>query len=250
MLYAVCGVFGYLRFGGETPDNILLAYSNLPDGSTQQRLFIGARIGMVACLIFSMPLVLYPFRMCAHQLLKVAVLSRQSGSGDGGAQPAGVGRAPGGARPRGNSVSAVGETAKQPLLGAASGSSSTAAQADPTASPAATAESGLGCCGRCLASLSPDTVFNAETFLLLSLCLLLSAVVPNILVAFGLTGAVGGCTLVYVLPPLFYLKLSNKEGCLSSCTHLWAVILLLVGAAISVICTVAIVVSLVQPAEQ
>ena len=98
--------------------------------------------------------------------------------------------------------------------------------------------------------MSPDTVFNAETFLLLSLCLLLSAVVPNILVAFGLTGAVGGCTLVYVLPPLFYLKLSNKEGCLSSCTHLWAVILLLVGAAISVICTVAIVVSLVQPAEQ
>ena len=86
--------------------------------------------------------------------------------------------------------------------------------------------------------------FRMETFLIIGCAFTVSYFVPQIKTAFGLTGAITGCLMVYILPPLFYLKI-RKESCTSSLTGFLSATLMVVGIIMSIVCTSAIVYQLV-----
>ena len=92
----------------------------------------------------------------------------------------------------------------------------------------------------CLRSISADAFFNGETLAILAGAYIISVLLPDIHVAFGLTGAITGCALVYILPPAFYLKLCCNDGGIS------AIALLTIGSILSVTCTVAMVINLIM----
>ena len=99
----------------------------------------------------------------------------------------------------------------------------------------------------CLRSISADAFFNGETQAILAGAYIISVLLPDIHVAFGLTGAITGCALVYILPPAFYLKLCcNDGGACTSCGGISAIALLTIGSILSVTCTVAMVINLIM----
>ena len=111
-------------------------------------------------------------------------------------------------------------------------------------------------CRMCLHALLKDALpeslkhfggafyFRMETFLIIGCAFTVSYFVPQIKTAFGLTGAITGCLMVYILPPLFYLKI-RKESCTSSLTGFLSATLMVVGIIMSIVCTSAIVYQLV-----
>ena len=95
-----------------------------------------------------------------------------------------------------------------------------------------------------LRQFRPSVYFNSETFFIVSVAYAISVFLPEIRVAFGLTGAVTGCMLVYILPPAFFLRLSKQRMC-DNTTAFVSTLLLIVGAMMSVACTSAIIYQLV-----
>ena len=172
--YVVVGVLGYMRFGSLTRDNVLLGYTNLDWTNTV--FFSTGRISMAVSLVLSVPLIIYPCRLCVHTLLKENL-------------------------PKGF-----------------------------------------------LRKCSPNFYFNGETFAIVGVAYCISVLLPEIRVAFGLTGAVTGCALVYILPPSFYLRISGEHVC-DSWMSFMSWVLLIIGVLMSVACTSAITYQLVTSTQ-
>eukprot|EP00941_MAST-03F_sp_MAST-3F-sp1_P001900 g1900.t1 len=149
-LYFLIGIIGYLRFGhgecskppiprseGGVCDDILLNYDST-NSYLKMSLFSSARLAMVISLIFSVPLLVFPARVCLHSLLRASLPPSLRGG-------------------------------------------------------------------------APNLYFIAETILLLASAFIVNVLVPDIISLFGLTGAVTGSLLVYILPASFYLSIKRKE---------------------------------------
>ena len=107
-------------------------------------------------------------------------------------------------------------------------------------------------CRMCLHALLKDALpdslkhfggsfyFKGETIFILVISYATSYLVPQIKTAFGLTGAITGCMMVYVLPPLFYMKI-KKVGPCDSWYGFFSGLLMFVGGLMSIVCTTAIV---------
>lgn len=147
VLYATMGVAGYLRFGSDTQDDIILNYSDTSVSpsvpKSRQKLMTSGSIGIVLCLILSFPLLLFPCRNCFHIILRAWMQSNWC---------------PAGAR-----------------------------------------------------HFDPNVYFVFETLVLVGCAFGLSVVVPNLSTVFGLTGAITGSLLVYILPSWFYLLLTRTN---------------------------------------
>jgi len=62
-------------------------------------------------------------------------------------------------------------------------------------------------CPAYVRGLNPNVYFITETLLIVGGAFGMSVVVPNLVTVFGLTGAITGSLLVYILPAVFFLKL-------------------------------------------
>ena len=75
------GVMGYLRFGTDTQDDIILNYSsvdilnNYGVAEGRQKLMASGAIGITICLVLSFPLLLFPCRGCFHTLIRPVLKS-------------------------------------------------------------------------------------------------------------------------------------------------------------------------------
>ena len=148
-LYALVGIMGYLRFGGDTQDDIILNYSQNSPGNddksnvsmSRKRFMASGSIGIIVCMIMSFPLLLFPCRNCFHILLRNA----------------------------------------------------------------------LQRCPSCVRHLNPNVYFVLETAFLVGTSFGLSLVIPNLATCLGLTGALTGSLLVYILPAWFFICLMRKQ---------------------------------------
>ena len=76
--------------------------------------------------------------------------------------------------------------------------------------------------------------------MILSLAYSISVVLPQISVVFGLTGALTGSALVYILPPAFYVKIHGLRCC-DSYLSVGSFLLMSLGFLLSIVCTSAII---------
>ena len=69
-----------------------------------------------------------------------------------------------------------------------------------------------GCLMQCKAMQGKggSSLFYIETLFILAAGYGTSVALPDIQTAFGLTGAITGCALVYIFPPAFYLRLRSR----------------------------------------
>ena len=149
LIYALVGMMGYLRFGGDTQDDIILNYSQNSPGEhdtsnvsmNRKRFMASGSIGIIICMVMSFPLLLFPCRNCFHILLRNA----------------------------------------------------------------------LQRCPQCVRHLNPNVYFVLETVFLVATSFGLSMVIPNLATCLGLTGALTGSLLVYILPAWFFLCLMKKQ---------------------------------------
>ena len=94
-----------------------------------------------------------------------------------------------------------------------------------------------------LKNFSGSFYFRAETFFIVGMCFAVSYLVPQIKTAFGLTGSITGCLMVYILPTVFYMKIRNEGPC-TTWTGFFSTVVLIVGTTLALVCTGAIVYSL------
>ena len=90
-----------------------------------------------------------------------------------------------------------------------------------------------------LKNYSGSFYFRAETFFIIGACFVISYLVPQIKTAFGLTGSITGCLMVYILPTVFYMKITEEGPC-TTWTGFFATIVLILGVTLAVVCTGAI----------
>eukprot|EP00947_MAST-08B_sp_MAST-8B-sp1_P006563 g6563.t1 len=104
-------------------------------------------------------------------------------------------------------------------------------------------------------SVGGRTVFYLETFFILAAAYGTSVAVPTIETAFGLTGSITGCALVYIFPPASYLRLRHRvitkpEDLRSTrCRAAGAWVVLVVGSMISLVSTGAILYQIIVPSS-
>ena len=180
LIYALVGIMGYLRFGVDTQDDIILNYSQDSPGEHdtsnvsmhRKRFMSSGSIGIIICMVMSFPLLLFPCRNCFHILLRNA----------------------------------------------------------------------LQRCPPCVRHLNPNVYFVLETVFLVGTSFGLSMVIPNLSTCLGLTGALTGSLLVYILPAWFFLCLMKKQEAsiffpegMSTGKKVGAYLLLLLGFSVLVI---------------
>ena len=267
VLYASMGILGYWRFGSATQVNILLNFSNRPS-LVDLWLFASGRLGMVLALSFAAPSV------CLHSLLvcyriPCVHLSPRLGDRRIHAERSAKRMETRALQPGAVSVPRV--PAQRAQILALPLFSSSAGQR--FAEPWGELQRSRTPQGPIVAQLSPSLFNYGEALFLICMAYVLSAFVPELETVFGLTGAISGSLLVYVLPagvprptacpiwcamacaqPLeaacigraaFYLRLHPRSGRAPGCwgTIFWwcACGLIVIGTCIGIVSTVFIV---------
>lgn len=98
------------------------------------------------------------------------------------------------------------------------------------------------CCAKC--APSPNAFFYGETLFICTVTYITAVLVPDIVTVFGLTGALTGNMIVFIMPALFAIQLLPGSAC--SCGKLPMWLLLLLGIVLMVLSTTFIVVGMVQ----
>lgn len=178
-LYFAIGIAGYARFRGNTMDNIMSNYTSL--AGVDFAVFSIARIGVVAIVVCSYPMLLFPSRSCFHSVV----------------------------------------IGLQAALKGASSSSPTDAPIDNTSPPP-----------------PPAWLHITEGVGIVAFTFFISVVAPSIGTIMGLTGAIAGNLLGFVLPGIFFMKACPESP------KAMPMALTVLGSVFGVVCVVAQIIEL------